>query len=317
MAAEAPKLSVVVLSYNRPGMLQEALTAIFAQIDDRSEVILIDNASPGSDAVREVARTFPGLKCVFNPTNRGYTGGMNQGLSMAAGRQVLLTEDDIVPDPGCIPLLQEAMDQNPGLAIIAPVILNRADRSIRCAGGTPILEGVWQLKLRLKFEARDLELGKAVSTGYVPGACFLSPTDLLKRTGGFREDFNMYMEDVELGIRLNRMGLGLAVIPGATVTHFEPKTSAVPNPMVDFHRIKNLFACYLLHARAAVLPEFLIRYGAWALLKDIFQQPRMAWLRVRSLAWITVSLPRLLADRRHWNVASVPRSIQNGSIQSP
>jgi GT2 family glycosyltransferase len=113
---------------------------------------------------------------------------------------------------------------------------------------------------------------------------------------GFRDDFFMYFEDVELCARAIRAGKRVMVQPTAVVENLDPPSSAPSTPAAEFHKIKNLFAIYLLHGSAAVLPAFFLRYGFIAVLRSPFSASGR--LRMKALLWIARNLPRLLADRR-------------------
>jgi len=93
-----PQVTVVVLSYNRPDLLEKALRS--------------------------------GVRLVANTTNRGFTGGMNQGLAEARGEYVYLTEDDIELARDCVATLVEYLSQHPEAALAGPVMWNlRTPRS--------------------------------------------------------------------------------------------------------------------------------------------------------------------------------------------
>src|SRR5205085_1414228 len=88
-------------------------------------------------------------------------------------------------------------------------------------------------------------------------------TDYLRRLGGFREEFFLYMEDVELCARVRRRGDPITIVPRAKAYHFEPPEGPVP-ASVEYHKLKNFVTTYLLHAPGRVLPEFACRYGLLA-----------------------------------------------------
>jgi len=262
------------------------------------EIVVVDNASPSSGEIRELLAGYTGVKAVFNPDNRGYTGGMNQGIGLASRRLIFLTEDDIVLSPDCLVKLKAAMLEDPANAVVAPVIRNMSDGSIRCIGGEIHLESVWRLEVHTESPP-EMEAGtRILPTGYLSGATFLMDAEILKREGGFRDDFILYLEDVELCVRHARSGRRMAVVTDADAHHFDPPTGGRPNPFVEYHKKKNFYALYLLHASWSVVLPMMFRYGPWLLLRELFSQPGSVPLRLRALAWNLVHLPRLLSDRR-------------------
>ena len=99
------KVTIVVLSFERPELLRKALHSIAVQSEPQCEVIVVDNASPRSEIVRGVVSEFPGVRLIANASNLGFTGGMNCGIAAAAGSYIYLTEDDIELDRNCIAAL--------------------------------------------------------------------------------------------------------------------------------------------------------------------------------------------------------------------
>jgi GT2 family glycosyltransferase len=121
-------------------------------------------------------------------------------------------------------------------------------------------------------------------------------TTVLRALGGFRPDFFMYGEDVELCARVLETGRTIDIVPAARVYHHEPPERPEP-AMVAFHKQKNLAALYMLHAPLTVLPAFFARYilvdGCRRLLRDSGTLP--TWFA----AWMFALLhsPRFFADR--------------------
>lgn len=290
-----PKVTIVVLSYNRPELLRKALASIVGQSEPKCEVIVVDNASPRSAIVRDVVAEFPGMRLISNAANLGFTGGMNCGIAAAAGTYLYLTEDDIELDPHCVAALVAQLEQHKDVALAGPVMWNREAGTVRCAGGSFRLATVYEMRV-IGVGQREIVEQLPYRTMYLPGAAIAARTAVLRRLGGFRSDFFMYGEDVELCARALECGGAVVVVPHARVYHYEPQ-SVAESCRVRFHKHKNLIALYLLHAPIRVLPGFLARYvvieGIRRFTRDWASLP--AWT-----AGVFVSLvraPQLLAQR--------------------
>src|SRR5438477_12583347 len=122
MSAGAPRLSIVVLSYNRPELLRKALQSIAAQTLTDREVLVVDNPSPNSARIHAVVAEFNGVRLLANVANAGFTGGMNQGLAEARGAYVYLTEDDIELESDCTARLVDYLEGHPDTALAGPVL---------------------------------------------------------------------------------------------------------------------------------------------------------------------------------------------------
>ena len=293
--AVSPTVSVVVLSYNRPAYLGKALASIEAQTHQACEVTVVDNPSPASEEVARLVGQFTGFKLFRSDVNLGYAAGMNRGLALSAGEYTLLTEDDIVLERDCIGHLVSYAEANPETGLAGPVIYNRSEGTIRCAAGDFELGGVYRMKIHGAGERDRGQFARPVHVTYIDGAVMFARTDFWRRLGGFREEFFMYGESVELCAKAAKTGKALTLVPQAKVHHFEPPPGANSSPEFAFHRYKNFFALYLLHARARHLPEFFARYAALGLPRAAAAGHARPFLR--ALAWTARRAPSLLRER--------------------
>ena len=311
-----PSVSVVVLSYNRPAYLAEALASVEAQTYAPAEVTVVDNPSPASGEVARLVEGFPGFRLFRSAVNLGYAAGMNRGLELSAGDYTLLTEDDIVLDPDCLRHLVEYMEADPETGIAGPVIYNKSEGTIRCAAGEFELGGVFRTKIHGEGERDVGQFPRPVRVTYIDGAVMFARTEFWRGLGGFREEFFMYVEAVELCAKAAKTGKALTLVPRAKVYHFEPPPGANSSPEFAFHRYKNFFSLYLLHAPARHLPEFFARYAGLGLLRAARRGDLRPFLR--ALAWTARRAPALLRERgRDGGRAAPPfaggREVSSGS----
>lgn len=298
--ARLPRLTVVVLSYNRPNLLDKALQSIAAQTFRDCDVLVIDNPSSQSARIREIVGAFHGVRLIANTWNSGFTGGMNQGLSEATGEYIYLTEDDIELDRECVTTLIDYLEHHPEVGLAGPVMWNLQTPTIRCAGGRFTLSSTYQMRIHAVGE-RALPDAEPFETMYLPGAMMAARTSVLRQIGGFHPDFFMYGEDVELCARTLKRGLKIAIVPKARVYHHEPPDAPV-STLLAFHKQKNLAALYLLHAPARVLPMFVARYVLIDGIKRLLTNRRTLSTWAKAWSWAARRSPRLLAQR--WKKAA-------------
>jgi GT2 family glycosyltransferase len=290
----APLVSVVILSYARPGPLRRAIESVIQQSYPRLDILVVDNRSPQSESIAQLVSEFPRVRFIRNRTNLGFTGGMNVGIAAAAGQYVYLTEDDISLRPGCLSSMMEYMQQHEDAGLVAPVMYDQSSGAVRSAGGRFALESVFTLTIITERAAGQGP--QPFDVMYVPGASILARTSLLKSLKGFREDFFLYQEDLELCIRVLKSGLRIVTVPAAGVDHVDPPVGPASDT-VEYFRIRNLYATYLLHAPGRVLPSFLLRYGAIDVPRNALRNPHRAWLMVKAWLSIAASAAQLMRDR--------------------
>jgi GT2 family glycosyltransferase len=292
-----PQVSVVLLSYNRPAFLQEALVSLHNQSYRNLEVTVVDNPSPSSAEVSRIVSQYPNVRLIQNTTNLGYAGGMNTGITQATGHYVLLTEDDIVLDGDCIKSLVEYMEEQACADLIAPIIYNKTELTIRCAGGDFALGAVYRKKTYGAGECDVGQFPQPFDVKYIDGATMFARNCFWQRFKGFRAEYFMYAEAVELCARVSKSGKKMVVVPQAKVYHFEPPEQAT-QPEIEFHKLKNFFSLYLLHAPARHLPEFVCRYAVIDTVRTLFGKsdyhPRTF---LKALWWVAKKTPSLLKER--------------------
>jgi GT2 family glycosyltransferase len=291
-----PLVSIIVLSYRRPNLLDRAIATAASQDWPCTEIIVVDNKSEQSDSIAAVTASYPTVRLLRNRENLGFTGGMNAGIAAAGGDYIYLTEDDIEMDTGCVSALVSYLQKNPAAGLAGAMMLNHDDGTIRCAGG--------QVDLGNKFSMTITGAGETpAATGlvepylvsYLPGASMMASREQFTELGGFRDDFFMYMEDVELCCRVLQRGLEIVVVPDARVVHRRPEDS--PSPRLEFCKVRNLATLYLVHAPMRVIPEFVLRYGVMGSLRAVGSGPRAAFTHLSAWGSALIHAPRLLARR--------------------
>ena len=247
-------VTVVVLSYDRPALLERALRSIDNQTQRPREVIVVDNLSSSSEKVRRVVEGMPSVQLLSCAENLGFTGGMNVGLEAATARYVYLTEDDIELAPECLEELIGYLETEPDAVLAGPVMWNIKTPTIRCAGGDFSFGSVFTMSVTGVNESVPPS-ASPFATGFLPGSMIAARTTQLRELGGFHSDFFMYREDVELCARVLARGRHIAIVPGARVYHHDlrRKGRILPSSRITSTRTSARCICCTPLSHAAVV----------------------------------------------------------------
>lgn len=271
----------IVLMYGGEDVTAECLDSLLQQDYPRLTTLLVDNASP-DEAGPRLRDRYPAIRFLSTGANLGYTGGNNLGMGFAIehGAELLVVvNNDTVLDPRCISQLVLAMEAGERAGAVSPKILHYDDPSrIAFAGGDlSIMRAIGIHRRSGEVDHHDAAQ-RIEETTFVTGACFLTAAAIVRELGGFREEYFMYCEDVELSLRLRRAGYRLYYQPAARVLHHEKSERVLPGAAAAFHRDRNrrrmvrehysardrlIFALWFYPTRAVRILQHLGR-GDWA-----------------------------------------------------
>lgn len=216
---------------------EDTLAALESLERERSStgfgVVLVDNGSTDGtlDAVR---RRFPSVRVIRLDRNRGFTGGITEGVKACSTPWVAFLNNDAVVEPGWAAALAAAAANAP------PDVISIAGRILSFDG-----ERIDFVQGHMTFDGHGFQRGFGRPTGSVPelerGAemLFACGGNMLVRRepfvglGGFDDDYFAYLEDVDFGWRSWIAGWRTIWEPGATVRHH---SSATSRRLGDFER---------------------------------------------------------------------------------
>lgn len=214
-----PFASVIIPNYNGKPLLGPCLDALRRQTyaSDRFEVIVVDDAS-ADGSVAFLSGTYPEVRVVALGQNTGFVAACNAGVSAARGDVLVLLNNDTEAEPGWLAALVTALVEHPeaGSAASKMLLFDRRD-TLHTAGdtmgkdGIPRNRGVWQK-----------DQGQYDQDRWVFGPCGGAAAyrhEAWQQAGGFDPALWMYMEDVDLAWRLQRLGWRSIYAPEARIYH--------------------------------------------------------------------------------------------------
>ncbi len=230
-------LAVVIVNWNVRDLLRACLTALYADLATSGlagRVWVVDNASQDG-SVAMVRETFPQVRLIASPENRGFAGGNNLAL-----RQILADDDpppyvwllnpDTEMQPGAVRTLADFMAAHPRAGMAGPRLTFGDGRFQHAAFRFP---GLWQILFDLfPLPARLYESrlngryprawyagGKPCPIDHPLGAAMWVRRAVLEKVGLLDEGFHMYCEEVDWCMRIRRAGWAIYGVPAAHVVH--------------------------------------------------------------------------------------------------
>lgn len=123
-----PRLSIVVCTYNRYDVIEEALTTLLADpsLDaGRHEVIVVENTPAAMR--RPIQTQAPGLIRVEPCDILGLSNARNHGIKASRAPIIVFLDDDAFVRPGWAAAIERAFDEQPDALVVGGKVLPRYD----------------------------------------------------------------------------------------------------------------------------------------------------------------------------------------------
>lgn len=251
-----PSLSIVIVTFNSATTLPQCLGALRDHPPAaRHDVVVVDNASQDGTAAL-VARDWPAVTLLRMDSNLGFAAANNRGIRATTGDRLLLLNPDAEVTAHAIDTLMAALDDDAGVAIAGPRIVDRRGRAELSFGShiSPWTEA-WQ-----KVRGRGLQRGWPILgpwverqtrrrsyPDWVSGACWMARRTALESAGLFDERFFLYTEDVDLCARVRTAGHRVAFVPSAVVRHARGASRATAAAAAEANYRRSQVAFYEKH----------------------------------------------------------------------
>ena len=234
---QLPELSIICVNWNSLDYLIKCIESIYANHPEvQFEIVVVDNASPEGGLERLVER-FPEVCLVRSEKNLGFAGANNLGCKHSRGQYLLLLNPDTSVIGPAISLLLNQLRALPDAGIVGCTLLN-TDLTVSTTSIqkfptilNQLLTAEW-LRLRLPglplWDISPLfnENHGPVKVDVIPGACMMLKRDVLERAGMLTEDYFMYAEDIDLNLKVKRLGFASYYVADARIIHHGGCSSA-------------------------------------------------------------------------------------------
>jgi len=241
---ESDVCAVVVTYHPDATLLAAQLAALQAQVGC---IVVVDNATPGT-SVRELCAAIPRTELLSLTGNLGLAAALNAGITRAHAKpgvaDVLLMDQDSVPEPGMVAALKAALVRQSRHARVAAVGTRFHDPR----------EGVDAPFVRIRFPVnRKLHCGGVcddVGCDFLITSGSLIPLEVLDGVGGMDEGLFIDNVDLEWCFRAVSKGYALFGACAARMLHHQGaarhRVPGVPRGIV-VHAPRRLF--YMMRNR--------------------------------------------------------------------
>ncbi|MGV0034942.1 MAG: glycosyltransferase family 2 protein [Candidatus Azotimanducaceae bacterium WSBS_2022_MAG_OTU7] len=235
-------VAVIVVNYNSGALLGRCLQSLSAQTLRADELVVVDNASTDAES-QSILDTITTATVIRSETNLGYGGAINLAArKIETTDYIVCLNPDAFPEPGWLEAIVDAADKHTDYGSFASLMLRADDTSVVDGAGDELhFTGIpWR-----RFHQRELH--DNLQTEPVFSACAgaaLYRTSLFNEIGGFDEVYFMYVEDIDLGFRLQLAGYPCLFVRDAIVHHIGSAVTGEGSDFSVYFGHRNLVYCY-------------------------------------------------------------------------
>jgi GT2 family glycosyltransferase len=307
-------VAVVIVGFRNAHDVAGCLAALERSTHTDFEVVVCENGGSQSYAalIAAIPSALPcgqSVRAVQAPRNLGYAGGVNLGMAAAPDADAWwVLNPDTEAEPQALAQLVARLRRG-DVEAVGGVVYLPADRVQNYGGrwraliarpvalghGRPVAEPV---------EAAPVEAAQS----YISGASMLISRRFLERVGPMREDYFLYVEEVEWCLRAREKGVQLGFAPEARVLHragsttgshdrsaAQPKTPVYLDERNKLLVTRDRFPLLLPLAAPALLLQLVAKYGrrgAWRQVGYALQGWAAGLMNRRGPpSWISVDSP--------------------------
>jgi GT2 family glycosyltransferase len=272
-----PEISVVVINWNGKHYLGPCLEALRRQSGVDFEVIVVDNGSEdGSQDFVEKEYTgreaFP-VRLIRNERNLGFCAANNRGFAASRSPFVAILNNDTEVEPGWLSSLRESFRGRPEIGMAAcKILVYENPKKIDKVGHVIYPDG--QNCGRGTGEIDHGQYDRQEEILWPDGCAAMFRREMLDQIGGFDEDFFIFGDDAELGMRARIAGWRCLYVPQAVVRHHRGGAMKVASTgrlvLIERNRVLLAVKLFPLSLLWLNVPYYVLRIlaGVWAALQS-------------------------------------------------
>lgn len=264
-------VAVVIVNFNGGHCLDRCLEALNRQTRIPDRILLVDNHSTNFSADKILAE-YPGIEILALNENTGFAAANNLAISRLDNMEwVVLLNPDAYAEPDWLEKFLQGAKEHPDFNFFGCRMLSVTENVLDGTGDVYHVSGAsWR-----RDYGKPAERHKLSNEIFSPsGAGALFRRKIYLQAGGLNEEFFCYMEDIDLGFRLQLLGYRCFYIADAVIIHEGAALVGSHSDFQVYHGHRNLVWVYVMNMPSPCiwiyLPQHLL-YNIVSILVFVFQ----------------------------------------------
>ena len=304
------KIAIAILNWNGQAWLQKFLPSV-VQHSTGAEIYVIDNAST-DESVSSLKQNFPTVKIVENDSNKGFTGGYNEGLKKIEADIYCLLNSDVEVTANWLEPVRSLFLSDQNIAAVQPKILSYSEKNkFEFAGagggfidnlGYPYCRG----RIFEKIEEDHGQYDDETEIFWATGCCLFIRSVDFHALNGFDERFFAHQEEIDLCWRLQNNGRKVFYTGKSTVYHVGGATLNKQSPKKTYLNMRNNLTMMFKNLRKRdliwVIPARYVLDGVAGVYFGIKEGFPHFWAVIKAHGWIYAHMAETLRLRQKNNI---------------
>lgn len=209
-----PSVSIIICTDGRAEALRNTLYSL-AYLDYPSFEVCVVHG-PTEDGTRELLAEYAGRIKVAHTTERNLSVSRNIGIALAAGEIVAFIDDDSLPEPEWLKDLAAAY-ADPYVGGAGGLVYDHLGTDFQARYTT--VDRLARPKIDWDIPVTQFSLPFTANIPHLLGANSSFRRDSLLAVGGFDEEYDYYLDESDVAVRLVDAGWTIATVDGAYVHH--------------------------------------------------------------------------------------------------
>lgn len=216
------KLTIQIVNFRSRRYLRKCLFSIGENLPAgiEAEVLVVNNDEESLVEMAEKLKNIGNLRVVEIQKNIGFGKAHNVGFEKSRGEYILFLNPDTKILAGALQGMLDVFERDKAIGICGPLLVD-VDGKIQaeCFGGRRTPFSTVRKKI-FGWGKQPPRVGAEIfETDWISGGAMLVRREVFEKTGGFDENFFMYFEDVDLCLRVKKLGAKVAINPKARIFH--------------------------------------------------------------------------------------------------
>jgi len=211
------KISIIIVNFRSDQYLQKCIASLYIfEKKEEFEIIIVNNDA--KERLKKIKNSYPEIIVINNHRNKGFGQAINLGVKKAQGEILLFLNPDTELVEDIFSKIENEFLIEKNVAVISPRVVEKNGIKQEWLFGKKF--NLWRLLINNLIGDSEKDTLQKKEVDWVSGASmFVRKKDFLA-VDGFDETFFLYLEDMDLCLKLKKLNKKTIYLPEIKTKHF-------------------------------------------------------------------------------------------------